>query len=170
VADEKIAGSVANDATVGFQAWDTPGNAALSDDLRATSPGLPATRITHRLVATGFAFQIPANATILGLQVIVERSQTGNGSAKDDAVRVLKGGAPAPDNPIKTATWAATDAEATYGSITSTWGTTWSPADFAAAGFGVWIRAQNAHATANVNPRVDGIKVRVHYVFDACTP
>lgn len=170
VVDEKIAGSVANDASVGYQAWETPGNAALSDDLRATSPGLPATRVTHRLLATGFGFQIPANATILGLQVIVERSQTGNGSAKDDAIRVLKGGAPVPDNPIKTATWPATDTEATYGAITSSWGTTWSPADFTATGFGVWVRAQNAHATANVNPRVDAIKARVHYVFDACTP
>jgi hypothetical protein len=161
--ETREAATVVNDPSVGYQGWTNPSYAKSSDDLRATSPTLPPTRATQRLVASAFGFQIPTTASIQGIEVAVERSKGGLGTARDSAIRVVKAGATAPSNPITTVAWPATDATVTYGGPTSLWGATWSPADISAASFGVFIRAQNAHATENVNPRVDSLKVTVHF-------
>ncbi len=85
-----------SDNAQGSQAWTNPQNAATSDDARATSSGLTPGSATHRLDATDFNFLLPGNASILGFEVFLERSQGGNGTAKDQAMRLLKGGAAVP--------------------------------------------------------------------------
>jgi len=54
--------------------WTNPQNAANSDNLYATTP-IPGSGYTAELAASGFDFDIPANATITGIVVRVERNK-----------------------------------------------------------------------------------------------
>jgi hypothetical protein len=53
--------------------WASPGNVQQSNDLYATTNA--GAGYSAELVATGFGFNIPAGATITGIEVIVERSK-----------------------------------------------------------------------------------------------
>ena len=157
--------TLASDGTGTF-AWTNPGNASASDDARAsaTSPSGPPTGFTtDGLNATGFGFSVPSHATINGVTVEIERRKSnGTETVIDSSVRLIKGGTPTGDNKADGVNdWPTADAYKTYGGSADLWGSTLTPADVNASGFGVSLVA--AFDQHDVTAEVDHIRITVHY-------
>jgi hypothetical protein len=164
----KSPGTVADDASFGFLAWSSPSSAAASDDAYSnTTPGSDGA-FTHYLKATNFAFAIPTGVTIDGITVEVERSEFAGISdhIRDARVRIVKGGIIGSTDKADAGTdWPTADAYQTYGGASDLWGEAWAAEDINAADFGVVIAATFADPGGDeaVRPRVDHIRITVHY-------
>lgn len=157
------AGAGASVTGIGSVAWTSPGNVAAAGN--ATS-NLGAGANTNYLRATGYGFSIPANATVTGVRVTINRfaSQTAGVGCRDEAVHLVKA------NVIQTAidkgtntTWPTSLGTATYGSTSDMWGTTWTPSDINSASFGVAMSAHNNGSLTSRVATVDYIEVTVSY-------
>lgn len=129
----------------GSNAWANPGNAAASDNARATS-----TASSEWLKATGFGFAVPSLGTILGIEIEVE------GVCAALAVAAIKGGA------VQSDISEALTGEGTYkvyGSPTHLWGTTWTPADINSSTFGAALWNWQGTNSASV----DHVRIIVYY-------
>ncbi|MBK7585261.1 MAG: hypothetical protein IPI67_34365 [Myxococcales bacterium] len=159
VFEQKITGNVA---------WTTLDAAMASDDKWATTAAALATgKTTNQLKASAFGFALPANATVLGVEVSIERSAAGSGAnLKDQDVRVFVNGAPLATNGAKNQAWTPTDAVWAYGGAAELWGATaLKKAEVEAADFGVLLTVT---ATAAGSPQVDAISITVHFEDPAC--
>src|SRR5262245_6018406 len=137
-------------------AWINPGNATTSDNLTAFSV---ITTSSQTLTATGFGFTIPAAAVIDGIVVEIEKDAPGN-PVTDGNVFIVKAGVSTGTNHANPAPWPMmVNTYVAYGSATDLWGTTWTPANINAAGFGVALSATGSIAVANV----DHIRITVYY-------
>ena len=129
--------TVVDDASIGNNAWINPGNAGVEDAASATADVTPGE--SHYLKATAFGFQIPATATVLGVQARIKAMHNnGSSSARIERIRLVKGGViqttdrgPGASLTLGTLTWS------TFGGAADLWGTTWTPDDVNASGFGV---------------------------------
>ena len=164
------AGAGANQATVGTEPWTNPGN--------ITSPGSPYASVTLRrlvisnyLKGTQYGFNIPLDAAIAGIEVIVNRyANPPTTSVSDYEVRVLKAGAPVGDNKANATPWPNTLTAVTYGGPTDLWGTTWTPAEINAVDFGAAVSAhRDNNGNSNRNAVVDTIQVTVYYGYTSTT-
>src|SRR3989344_7524296 len=74
-----IAGTGANDATVGTEAWETPEEITVAgggDDGAYADTGVMAkSEVSNYLKATNFGFAIPDGSTILGITVEIDRKE-----------------------------------------------------------------------------------------------
>jgi hypothetical protein len=96
--------------------------------------------MSQTLEAGGFDFSaLPAGAVINGIEVIVSRG----GMVRDNRISLVKGGSILATNLASSATWPFFGGNASYGSATGLWGTTWTPADLNSSGFRVAIRTQS---------------------------
>jgi hypothetical protein len=148
--------------------WANTGNGALSDDTWiSTAPATNATSNYLKLTNFGFtSTTVPNTATITGITVTIERSESGSAANIHDAsVKLVKGGTILGTDHAQTGVeWpAGTGAEssATYGSSSDLWGTTLTPADVQASNFGVAISVKE-FATAQF-ARVDTATIVVSY-------
>lgn len=151
--------TAANDSGVGSVAWSSTINALLSDDNAATAV-LLITQQSQYLVVSNFQFAIPLDAAVVGIQVDIERKGSVLSGTQDASVRLFKAGVAVGDDLAAGGSWPSSDAVATYGGASSLWGTTWTPADINASGFGVAI---SATALLGVTVSVDQITVTVTY-------
>lgn len=115
---------------------------------------------------SAFGFGIPSGATIAGITAhITHQDISANGGIKDFTVGLLKAGASVGSNMASGTQWAQGTPETfTYGGTSNLWGTTWTPADINASGFGVQFAPKNTDildGTATVG--VDCITVTVTY-------
>ena len=110
---------------------------------------------------------MPAGSTIRGIQFDVRRSADAL-QAVDDSIRVLRNGAPVGTDHKKTDTWPADLAYVTFGGPTDTWGTTWTPADIQATGFGIAIADRYTATAGNARAYVDYVKATVFYTPPSC--
>lgn len=133
-------GAVVNDASQGGDPWVDPEHAASSDDVYAVffpeGPGE-----SQYLKATGFGFAIPNDATINGIQVLLEGHATVVGGAPNVLaceMRIVKGGVIGAVNHCATAGSTPGDPDdlATIGGDGDLLGETWAAADVNAADFG----------------------------------
>ncbi len=156
-------GTIANDSSAGTSVWITPGNAAVSDNLMATTGpgGMP----SQYLKATSFGFSIPSTSQVTGIEATVERRSI-LGTVFDAAVRIVKGGVVGSDDRSDGGFWATADEVITYGSDSDLWGETWTPADINSAGFGVAVSATDTFDTAGV----DHITMTVYYTLCGDAP
>jgi hypothetical protein len=139
--------------------WDTPGNAAASDDVRTVADNPTGSAfLTHRLVATGFPFSVPTGATING--ILVEWEQLATGTVLDAAVRVVKGGTVGSTDRSAATNWPTSEAYVTYGSSSDLWGDTWTDSDVNASDFGAAISATVSAASA---AKIDHVRITVYY-------
>lgn len=134
-------GTLADDDAVGTLTWSNPGNADANDASYATvsSEGIGA-EITHYLRATNFGFSIPGAATIDGIVVEIDRNCSSDSSdnCEDSTVQLIQGGTIQGDNNADTGTpWPTSDAYASYGGLSDTWGLSWTAANINASNFGV---------------------------------
>lgn len=159
---------VSDDSSTGSAPWTNPSNANLQSGQYA-SANVGASGFgsdddySEYLVATGFNFQIPTGATILGIVAEFDKSVT-SGVAKDWKVRIVKGGTIGSTDRADTVTdWGIdTDEYTAHGSDTDLWGETWTPDDINASTFGVAIAAEGSPVDLS-NAQIDHILIRVYY-------
>ncbi len=152
----------ANDGSIGTVSWNTPSLAMLSDDTDTTT-SLAGSEISNYLKASNFGFSLPANTTVLGIKVDVEKKTAGLALVQDHAVRIVKGGSIGVTDRSNVANWtAASDTYISYGGATDLWGTTWTPADINASNFGFAISAIGVPGTGG-DPEIDHIRITVYH-------
>lgn len=159
--------AVANDAAIGTVAWSSPASAIQADDARATAVAVPAVSgQSNYLVATGFGFSVPGDATVLGFRVVFEGSAGATSAIRVNAVRLVKGGVIGGEDksPENQASFSTSDSAVTFGAVNNLWSQTWTPAEVNASNFGVAISMKNIHASTVTDARIDAINLVVAYV------
>jgi hypothetical protein len=118
----------------GSTAWTNPGNVTADDGTNASAV-VP----TDYLVTSGYGFTIPAGATIRGITVRVEASETGSGTSNFVA-QLHSATTPTLIGSSKNSgTVGSAVAIETLGGVADLWGATLTPAIVNDAGFGVSI-------------------------------
>lgn len=79
---------------------------------------------SFRLLLSNWGCSIPTDATINGVELVIERSGT-SGDVEDDLIRWTTG-----DNKAAVGAWPVTDTDATYGGPGDGWGASFTPGDF----------------------------------------
>jgi hypothetical protein len=154
-------GTMANDAAVGAVAWTNTGNAVSSNDSYATCV-FGGGSTTQYLKATNFGFAIPSGATIDGIAVAIERKDNFN-RARDERVRLVKGGVVQSTDKAVGSLYPTTDAVANYGGAADTWGGGWTDSDINSSGFGLVLQCLNTNVKDSASVAVDHITITVHY-------
>lgn len=151
-------------------AWTNPGGVTANDNsyasISATVGFGTATTNSQLLSATGFNFNIPANATILGIQASVVKIRNGNavsGEATESSVRLIKAGSVVGSNKAIAGNWPTSETASTYGSGSDMWGTTWSPAEVNASNFGLGIVASVSAFIGTRNANVEHVQIAITY-------
>lgn len=153
-----------DDSGVGSVTWSNPGRAVASDNSRAEAI-LSTGNISHYLKATGFGFNIPTNATIVGIEFKIERqgNQNPNGvHIEDNSIKLVKGGTIQGDDKFVTNAWSGMDSIRTYGSNSDLWGLTWTPADINASDFG-GVCSAKIDGTGTHTAEIDHMTLTVFY-------
>jgi hypothetical protein len=166
--------TIVNNDDIGTIAWTNPGNAATSDNVRATASFTSGTNlISNYLVATGFGFSIPSGAVIDGITVEVEKSRTAGGGPDifDNTVRIVKGGIIGTSDRSSATAWPIVTSEAytAYGGTSDLWGSSWTPSDINSSDFGFAISAKKT-ATGTRTANIDHIRITVTYTADITPP
>lgn len=155
----------ANDASAGNSAWSSTGNIFSNDSSFASTASIAEGNTSKYLVASDFGFSIPSNATISGIEVLIDRKALNASRIKDYEILLIDtGGVQYGNNKADTGTyWPTTAAgeSVTYGASNDVWGASIDYADVNASTFGVAIRAA-ASSGASV-AYVDYVKVTIHY-------
>lgn len=154
-----------NDNSYGTLAWSNPTNVSARDEVYVTRT-LSGLASTNYLKALDYGMAIPSGALILGIKVGVKKYRTGGsaGAARDDVVRLVKGGTVVGNNYADTGTnWATTDDTYAYGGAGDLWGTTWTDTELNAADFGVVFSAKGSTSGTDRVVNVDNIRVVVYY-------
>src|SRR5262249_32588212 len=147
------------------------GNAVSSNNSYATATVDGTT--TNYLRCLSYGFNIPSGATIVGIEVNVERksSRTSNGGSEDAAMRLVKGGTIQTTDRSSGTTYPTGDVVETHGSPTDLWGTTWTPADINSTNFGAAFAATKPSGGGNSHTiSVDHMQVTVYYPLPAVIP
>lgn len=164
VSQTRSPASCASQGGIGSEAWVSPNNAFASDESHASATVDGTT--SNYLRCVGYAFAIPAFATILGIEVHIERksNRTSNGGSEDAAVRLVKAGAVQAADRSTGAVYPLADAVQTHGGPLDLWGTTWTAAEVNAADFGAAFAAIKPSANGPEHiVTVDHIAITVHY-------
>jgi len=121
--------------------WATPTNADAADGVFTTSATTTGNLITKDLNLQTFGFAIVSTDTINGITVEINRKSGTGTDSSDGIVQLLKAGVLAGVSRATGTIWPAVAATATYGGVADLWGTTWTPAQINAAGFGIVVTA-----------------------------
>ncbi|RYY85003.1 MAG: hypothetical protein EOO15_18085, partial [Chitinophagaceae bacterium] len=151
-------------------AWGSPANVLTDNNASATLAGNTSNTVTSQpLLATNFAFAIPANAIVHGIQASISRSRNNptfsSGEARDTSLRLLKAGTATGSNYALTGNnWTTTETVVNYGGSTDLWGTTWTAADVNASNFGLAFVANITQGLfASRTASVDYVQLAVTY-------
>lgn len=164
----KSAGNGTNQAKAGSgSSWLTPGSIISSDNIRASSE-IPTEEYSDWLRAYNFNCGIPTGATIVGIEVSVERKSAHYGVNRDDDVKLAVGVSGKGDDKADTDDfYPISDTITVYGGSTDLWGTTWSAADI--NDLSVFYSVAN-DACCNEICSVDHIQVRIWYTVSVSVP
>lgn len=154
--------AVGNDTSVipNTQSWANPTNALLSDDAYAVTTA----QGDHSAgcLVTAFGFAVPTDATVSGVAVTVEGKAAVASAQQLWEVYLKKAAGSA--TAVKTLQVSSTsDASHAFGSSSDLWGTTITPAEINAAGWGVGVKALNNDGATNVAFSLDQVLVTVTY-------
>lgn len=137
-----------NNSIGGSNSWSSASNVGLSDNNYADNRvllGALGTATTNYFVVKNFGFSLPSSASICGIEVTIERRATGISilhTVKDNSIRLVKNNIISGDDLASGSNWPGSDESAVYGSVSETWGSSWTAADINAANFGVAISAK----------------------------
>ena len=122
---------------------------------------------TSDLRSSNFGFSIPSGATILGIEVIVNRCAiVSGGNITDGYVCLLKNYyVTGVGRENRTTPWPSSMSTVVYGGPSDLWGSTWTPAEINAAGFSVDISARATNMATSGAAYVDYVQVRVTYTM-----
>lgn len=141
-----------------------------ADDTNWATNNLVPDQKSYVLEATDFDFAIPTDATINGIQVDLFRLETlDRDTIIDLSATLLKAGVTTGDNRKNLDYWGSDPDrnKIQYGSASDKWGTTWTPAQINADGFGfqIYVESEFEHALAQINY----IKITVYYTAAAAS-
>jgi archaellin len=128
--------------------------------------------VTNYLWATNYGFNLPEDATINGVQVVINRQTSAhNPSIVDNMVSLVSDTGLISANKAYTNTWPLAMGTATYGGPTDLWGiTTLSPAVVNSTAFGVALSAtRDNNGNSDRFGFVDYIQVSVYYGYPTTT-
>lgn len=156
--------SFAYSSTVGY----TPaGNVFASDNTYAMATHCDCCdQNTQCLSVNHFNFAIPTGATINGIVLDVEKKRSfgTGGSVVDNGVQLMKAGVNVGTNKMDVVSdWPTTDTYVSYGSPTDLWGTTWTPTDINAVGFGAAIASISYFCGSTAVTSIDHVRITVYY-------
>jgi len=165
---------VTDNSNGGVYNYTNPSNAQLSDNNRANAASIAGifTRKTYYLQVTGFNFNVPATATICGVEVEIQKragSLLSTAAVNDDEVKLIKTGAITGANRAAATAWTGADGYSTYGSSGDLWGTTLTPGDLNAANLGVTIAAKIT-SLIGVAPSAEVNHVRLSVYYNVPLP
>lgn len=159
---EKTPSTVTGNTGSGTEDWTSVSNITADDgSVATTGANLANLEVTKDLKATNYGFAIPTNATITGIEVIIDRRATGANDIEDASLRLIKGGTVQGNDKASGTDWPTTMTNATYGSSSDLWGLTLTPSDINANNFGVSLSAKEI--AGSPKPEVDVIKIKVYY-------
>ncbi|MGQ0546250.1 MAG: DUF6701 domain-containing protein [Betaproteobacteria bacterium] len=144
--------------------WNNPGRAVSSNNQYA-SASVDGT-VTDPLRCVNYGFAIPATATILGVEVRLERksNRTTNGGSRDNTFFLVKAGVAVGANRATATTYTTTDTVEVHGGPADLWGTTWTPAEINAANFGAVYTGTKPSAAGPAHTiTVDHMQITVYY-------
>lgn len=155
-----IAGAGATGGGAGV-AWSNPGNITADDGSNASyvGNGTP----SEWLEATQFGFAIPDGATIDGFEIRVQLSASTEYFVFADTVQLMKAGSLAGSAFGGGLNWTTSPTDTDFGGATELGGTTWTPAEVNASGFGVSFRNPDTFLSPGVTHNVDAIWIKVYY-------
>ncbi len=137
-----------------------------SDNQRATST-IVGSGNTSVLQALDFGFQIPNTATILGIELSIERSASVGSAMKDLGVKLGLDGSAFSVTKEESQAWPTADAYTSYGSATDTWSIPGlSPFIVNSKKFDAHLTARCYEASTcapGVEARVDHMRMRITY-------
>lgn len=144
--------------------WANPANIFADDGSNATSSFLNTIFQTQDLNGNTFGFNIPSNAVIDGIVLEMEvptaiRWANGNGG-----MHLTKAGVNAGDN--KDGTASVSSNVYTYGAADDLWGTTWTPAEINANGFGFNFWATFTSSPNDFSIAIDYVRITVYWHYD----
>lgn len=155
----------------GVVAWTNPADGTFADNKRTVAsfsvyPGVP--EYSHFLYARNFNFAVPANASVCGIEVVLERRKqggTGTSAIINDYSVELVSGTMVAANYAKSLPWSDTDKVIVYGGSTDCWGKNWTPANINQSSFGVNIvaRLQAGSGPVTLSAEIDHIYIMVYY-------
>ncbi len=152
---------------IGTVAWTTPNEIATPGGATATLT-VPANGTTNYLKASNYGFNIPSNATITGITVVINRDNAASTLTTDNTVRLLDASGAMTGTNFAGATGLAwnqgTLATATYGGAANLWGATWTPAIINNSNFGVQISATSTSGTPRVL-NVDFMRITISFTI-----
>jgi hypothetical protein len=159
-----VVGTGANETSVGTKAWLSPTRINANDD--NDTAGLfvgSAGEISNYILGTNLGLSVPTNATILGVEVQVEKYALGPGVTKDYSVKLFSAGAAIGNNKADLSTqWSTSRTSVVYGSSTDTWGADLTPAIVNSSTFGAALACQ--HMDGNPNSfSMDYMSIKVYY-------
>ncbi len=118
---------------------------------------------TGNLILSGFGFNIPTSATIVGIQMAIVRRQSGTLNRHDTQVNLRVNNSNKGSNKATTSVWPQSYSWGYYGNSTDTWGTSWTPAEINSSTFGVQIAAGD-FSGSNSSLYIDYIRLQVWYL------
>lgn len=143
------------------------GNVTASDNVYATAVHCDCCdQNTQCLTVSDFGFAIPAGAVINGIVLEVEKKRSAGigGVVVDNGVQLMKAGATTGANKMDTSTdWPTIDTYVSYGSPTDLWGTTWTPAEVNASGFGAAFASISYVCGSTIVTSIDQMRITVYY-------
>jgi hypothetical protein len=157
----KAPGTAADDAAIGTQAWANVDNIKVNDSnyAIATAPTGPV-KYSHYLKATNFGFNIPSDATITGVEVLLRKFSNLGSFVYDENIRLIVGGTIKPTNKADTVgPWEIAELDGTYyGGESDLWNESLTPSDINNSGFGFAVSADMGDSYGN------GSEALVYYV------
>jgi MSHA biogenesis protein MshQ len=144
--------------------WTNPGRAVSSNNQYA-SASVDGT-VTDPLQCTNYGFAIPGTATILGIEVSLERksNRTQNGGSNDNSLFLVKAGAQVGANRATATAYTTSDVVEVHGGPADLWGTTWTPAEINAANFGAVYTGTKPNSGGQAHTiTVDHMQITVYY-------
>jgi len=162
---QKASTIISDGSNFGTLAWTNPGNAAVSNDLRATADN-GNFDISEFLNFQNFGFSIPGGSTIDGIVVTIERRNPDAASeaTTDEEVFIIKNGTIGTTNRNTGTFFPATDTSEIYGSISDLWGETWTVANINAANFGFVMSANvGSGGLGQADAQIDCASIEVFF-------
>lgn len=153
------AASAGADISGGGTAWTNPGNVAVAN-AKATNTISTTLTATQDLAITGFGFNVPAAATITGVELWITRDNGGSTSVQDNVVQLTLNGTSGSGNNLAVVANQPAESAATQavfggllscvsgaGPSTSYWGVALTPAQVNASTFGVLYSQYNSSSS-----------------------
>jgi hypothetical protein len=129
-------------------------------------------RYSNYLQGTNYSFNLPINATITGIEVVINHMSSGNNpSIYDNHVSLVRAGVVVGDDKASLIPWLkGSFSTTTYGSATDLWGTTWTATDINDVNFGVALAVYRQNQGNNLRDAiVDSMKITVYFTLGSAT-